>query len=258
MGIFMAGRFAVIPTTAVLDPELHPTAIRVLAVLASYADKEGWCWPSQTTLGESLGVSRQAIQRQLAHLEDRGYIESARQARADGGETSKKYRIRYDYDVAPPQPQGLHPLQHNAVAPPATSEVARTIPSNDPIEGSIYIGLAAIEKSLRESLGIMQAPLDVLTFWRDTYSMAEIESAIGVAREKGKRHTKYVAAVLASAKAEADERRATGTGGLRGTGTDGGAPRGARRAGGGDTRGGAPVRAVAGFHATGYNIIDGD
>lgn len=131
-------QFSVIPARAMCDPRVSNAAYRVLGVLASYADREGWCWPSQQTMADALGVKRQAVAKQLGALEELGYIDSRRRTRPDKGETSKAYRVLYDAepaseqeddarpDVAPPATSEVAPPATSRVAGPATSEVART------------------------------------------------------------------------------------------------------------------------------------
>jgi DNA-binding transcriptional ArsR family regulator len=91
-----SGRFAIIPARAVEDRRLGPAAFRVLCCLGTYGDRDGWCWPSSSTMAERLGIRRQAVSRQFKALARLGYIEVQRQKRKDGGDTSNRYRILFD------------------------------------------------------------------------------------------------------------------------------------------------------------------
>jgi DNA-binding MarR family transcriptional regulator len=91
-----SGRFAVTPARAVEDRRLGDAAYRVLACLGTYAGKDGWCWPSTSTLAERLGVSRQAVQRSLRRLAAFGYIEVEHRRRADGSQDRNRYRLLFD------------------------------------------------------------------------------------------------------------------------------------------------------------------
>lgn len=113
-------RFSIIPARAVADTELSRSALAVLAALGIYGDREGWCWPSQSTLGDILGISRQAVGRHVKTLVKRGYLESKeRRDPETDRQLTNKYRILFD---APPAT--------SEVAPPATSEVALTPQEN--------------------------------------------------------------------------------------------------------------------------------
>lgn len=132
-GQLMAGRFGILPARAIEDVRLSHSALRMLGVVSTFADKEGWCWPSQTTLGSRMAITQQAASRLLTQLEKLGYIESRRQYKKDGFETTKLYRVVYDFDVAPVVPattsEGV-PGTLSGVVPGTPSEVVQ----NDPIE----------------------------------------------------------------------------------------------------------------------------
>lgn len=91
-----SGRFAIVLSAAVTDERINHAAFRVMAMLSTYADKDGWCWPSQVTMAERLHTSRGAVRRALTELETFGYLQSERRSTDDGRETSKIYRLIYD------------------------------------------------------------------------------------------------------------------------------------------------------------------
>jgi hypothetical protein len=91
-----SGRFAITPARAVEDWRLGDAAYRVLACLGTYADRDGWCWPSMPTLAERLGVTRQAVQRSIRQLAELGYIEVERRYRPDGTQDRNRYRLLFD------------------------------------------------------------------------------------------------------------------------------------------------------------------
>jgi hypothetical protein len=94
-----SGRFAMVPARAVDDSRLGRSAFFVLGVLATYGDRDGWCWPSLATLAKRIGVSRQAVSRQLTGLERLGYVETKHRTHASGGTASNVYRIIHDADL---------------------------------------------------------------------------------------------------------------------------------------------------------------
>ena len=91
-----SGRFAIVPARAVEDRRLGPAAFRVLASLGTFSDRDGWCWPSLTTLATQLSTRRQVVQRHVQELAKLGYIEIQRQRRPDGGSTANRYRLMFD------------------------------------------------------------------------------------------------------------------------------------------------------------------
>jgi DNA-binding MarR family transcriptional regulator len=70
-----SGRYSMIPVRAVDDRGLGHAAFRLLAILGTYSDKSGWCWPSKPTLANRLGVTRQAVGQQLKKLVQRDHVE---------------------------------------------------------------------------------------------------------------------------------------------------------------------------------------
>lgn len=150
----LSGRFGIVPATAVTDPQLGAVTFRVLAVLSTFADREGWCWPKQQSIGDRMGgMSRQAVARHLRDLEGLGYIESSHRYREDGGETSKLYRLLYDFHTAPVDESTAvseAPPAHHESAPPVTRTVTppvmRTVTQNDPIERSHKNDISLIDE----------------------------------------------------------------------------------------------------------------
>jgi hypothetical protein len=91
-----SGRFAITPARAVEDERLGDAAYRLLACLGTYADKDGWCWPSMPTLADRLGITRQAVQRSIRQLAEIGYIEVEPRRRPDGSQDRNRYRLLFD------------------------------------------------------------------------------------------------------------------------------------------------------------------
>ena len=109
---------SIIPARAVSDRRLSRGGLLILAALGTYTNKNGICWPTQSEIAEQTGMTRQAVSGYLKELETLGYLDKHRRYRADQGEISCAYRIRFDADPAPP----LQPLDFT---PPATSELYR-------------------------------------------------------------------------------------------------------------------------------------
>ncbi len=117
--------FAAVPERAVDDRRLGNAAFRVLAALCSYADKDGHCFPGLGTIGGRLGITRQAVQRQVRHLKSLGYVNVEKRARPNGSGTTNCYLIVFE----PPSENNEGGQRHVAggqpdVAGGATSDVA--------------------------------------------------------------------------------------------------------------------------------------
>src|SRR5690606_5853030 len=89
-------RYSVIPSAAMRDTRLSPRDISVLAVVGVFADENGWAYPSIGTLGEILGITRQAVQKSTRLLIALRYMESRKRRRRDGGQTSNMMRVLLD------------------------------------------------------------------------------------------------------------------------------------------------------------------
>jgi biotin operon repressor len=69
-------KFCVVPIKAFLNKKLTGENLRVLAVLASYANKGGFSFVSCLTIAKDLGCTSQNISKHLKKLEKAGAIES--------------------------------------------------------------------------------------------------------------------------------------------------------------------------------------
>jgi hypothetical protein len=68
-------KFAVIPFKACADPRLRNAALRVLAVLCSYANRAGLTYVGQHRIASDLGMHQSAVAREITVLKRCGYIE---------------------------------------------------------------------------------------------------------------------------------------------------------------------------------------
>ena len=73
----------------------------LLLILSSYADEHGECWPSQSTLADLAGMTRQSVNSNIKILVEKGYLVSNQQARKDSGQTSNLYQVKVN--KLPPQ-----------------------------------------------------------------------------------------------------------------------------------------------------------
>lgn len=119
-----SGRFSIIPAVAVDDKRFdkHPKTKTVLEALGTYSNREGWCWPSQNTLAERLGCSRQAISQHIGLLVNWGYVEKRSRKRPNGSTTSNAYRILFDIEVNPTFLRVYSEEEDEPAAPPKPPE----------------------------------------------------------------------------------------------------------------------------------------
>lgn len=85
--------FIRIPSSWLGHPAVGPAELAVLVALAGHADRQGRCWPAQSTLAARLGRSRAWVAEAIGRLEAAGLIERHQRHRPDGGLSSCVYRL---------------------------------------------------------------------------------------------------------------------------------------------------------------------
>ncbi|MBP2301761.1 helix-turn-helix domain-containing protein [Azospirillum picis] len=107
-----ARRWGRIPAWWLEHPDLDADGFAVLAALATFADDQGLCWPSQSTLAAKLKRSRPTINRIIQTLGDLGLVSVEHRRGRDGARLSCLYRLRFTPDGATPDgatPDGATP-----------------------------------------------------------------------------------------------------------------------------------------------------
>lgn len=89
------GRWGRIPAWWLDHPGLDADGFAVLAALATFADEDGLCWPSQSTLAAKLKRSRPTINRIIQGLSDIGLVGVEHRRGRDGARLSCLYRLRF-------------------------------------------------------------------------------------------------------------------------------------------------------------------
>ena len=91
-------KYAILPFRAVMDQRINRTrAVQVLAVLCSYVDRNGVTFVSQDRLASDLGVSRQAINKQMRILRELGYWVYAKKRSRD--QKTQSIKVIYDETI---------------------------------------------------------------------------------------------------------------------------------------------------------------
>ncbi len=113
-------RLAVLPIRAGKDQRLHGSTLRTLIVLCSYVNRAGLTWVSQAKVAEDLGVSRQAVQKQLALLQTTGYVQVVK--KGFRGEYSNTLRVVFDEGVSAEDAIALTSAQEDTRPPTMPDE----------------------------------------------------------------------------------------------------------------------------------------
>ncbi len=137
----MNQRFSITPAKAATDNELTDSEHRTLSVIGIYGDKNGWCWPSQSTLAEQRSVSRKTINVHIKRLIDLGYLNiQPRYDNETGAQKSNMMQIKFDFPpdvtggVTSKTLQGVSPL--GGYRGGEVQEVTHNDPMNAPQEHS--------------------------------------------------------------------------------------------------------------------------
>lgn len=97
-------RYTIFAARAVFDGDLTLADKVVLAALGSYTNGDGWCFPSQKTLVERLGIARSTVCAALKRLAEKGYIAVRPRVARGRGKIGNEYRVLTDL---PPMSAGI-------------------------------------------------------------------------------------------------------------------------------------------------------
>lgn len=137
------GRLSIIQACAFDDTALSLSGLRMLGVLGTYSNEEGWCWPSQEHLAERLGIPQQNVSRSINEIRKLGYIEIHHEPVRNGGYRKRaKYRLLLDFvlpaerrrtttteaERTPPQVYG----GDTHTSPGVRAHTSRGVPTNTP------------------------------------------------------------------------------------------------------------------------------
>lgn len=86
------GPFVIVPVW-LLHAGVTDKALRLYAVLGSYADRELKAWPSRQKLADRMGCSAGSLDRALRELESVGAVQRIRRTDDDGANRTNIYRL---------------------------------------------------------------------------------------------------------------------------------------------------------------------
>ena len=90
-------KVSVLPIRSGSDIRLHGGTLRCLIVLCSYCNRAGITWVGQAKMAQDLGISRQAVTKQIKLLISTGYVEVVR--KGFRGENTNTLRVIFDSTV---------------------------------------------------------------------------------------------------------------------------------------------------------------
>lgn len=137
-------RFSILQAKAVKDKKISDSQFRTLAALGMYADENGWCFPSLTTLGKDLSKSKQAVGRDTIALKKLGYLQTKPRFDKNGSRRSNLYRLRFD----PPVNMDDSTPSTPDVDTPSTPDVDVNDPINDPVKRGTKVPGMSIENQI--------------------------------------------------------------------------------------------------------------
>ena len=113
-------RYSIFAARAVFDPHLTAIDVRVLAALGTYSDRQGWCFPAQSTLAERCNVARQSVVASIKRLAEFGYIQVTPQVTGKGRQINL-YRVLMDLPAPESALEIAEPPEAQVIDFPAVS-----------------------------------------------------------------------------------------------------------------------------------------
>ncbi|MFP4137453.1 MAG: helix-turn-helix domain-containing protein [Halomonas sp.] len=213
---------------AVHAPLLPPARKLLLIGLANYADQDGRCWPSVTTLAHIAGLSRRHTLRHLEALETDGWIERLRRY-DDGKQITNVYQLHISARLArggdAHDTRGGDAHDTGGVTPATPRTVSLTVkeeeisaracepPAEEPTQTEAGqegkpLSMVAIAEILRAGAGF-HASITYDQAWsrllRLQPSKEEIEEACRLAAGKKPRSVSYYAAIIEGVRERGEE-----------------------------------------------------
>lgn len=142
--------YVVMPIKALTDKRLTDNQIRILGVLCSYCNRAGITWVGQARIGKDLGISQQAVAKQLKGLREHGYIEVT--SKGFRGERANTIRVIHDQSISQEDAIAATSSQEDTRPPHMAKQQLREA-TKPPEEEFTEEQMAANRARLRELLG---------------------------------------------------------------------------------------------------------
>lgn len=140
-------KFVVMPIKALTDKRLTDNQVRVFGVLCSYCNRAGLTWVSQARIGKDLGISQQAVAKQLKALRGHGLIEVT--SKGFRGERANTIRVIFDETVSQEDAIAMNSSKEDSRPPEVKKAEAKAMTEPEFTEEQ----MAANRQRLREMLG---------------------------------------------------------------------------------------------------------
>jgi biotin operon repressor len=130
--------FAVIPTRSLTDKTITDRNRTVLAMVSSFASRAGITWVSQGRVAQELGVTRQAINKQMKILSRAGYIEKIGNSYSGKpGIAGCTWRVIYDKSLSAEDQIAIagngHELEVDSMYVTDEPMIEPTLPTEEPM-----------------------------------------------------------------------------------------------------------------------------
>lgn len=142
-------KFVVMPIKALTDKRLTDNQVRIFGVLCSYCNRAGLTWVSQARIGKDLGISQQAVAKQLKALREHGLIEIT--SKGFRGERANTIRVIFDETVSQEDAIAMNSSKEDSRPPEIKRAEAKAMTEPEP--DFTPEQMAANRARLREMLG---------------------------------------------------------------------------------------------------------
>lgn len=144
-------KFVVMPIKALTDKRLTDNQVRVFGVLCSYANRAGLTWVSQARIGQDLGISQQAVAKQIKALVKHGVIEVT--SKGFRGERANTIRVIFDQDISQEDAIAVASSKEDSRPPEMRKREAKEMTAKQEEPEFTEEQMAANRARLRELLG---------------------------------------------------------------------------------------------------------
>jgi len=173
-------KVAVLPIRAISDRTLTDGMFRTLAILCSYCNRAGLTWVGQTKLAKDMGVSQQAIGKQLLKLQKTGYVQII--SKGFRGIRGNTLRVVFDPNISAEDAIAMTSNKEDTRPPAIREEQERQASEQIDREGQ-----AKIAKLISQALKQPPKKEYSMPAKGDTRAVREVKEAM--AKAKAKRST---------------------------------------------------------------------